>query len=132
LTWRWKLQTGATVDLSPSMHWQAPILSGDVERTRGPVLVAISYQIAPQDTAAFIAAISALSHARRRDGAFNWGVYEDVAVPGRFVETFSLDSWSDHLRQHERVTQADRQQQEIVNRFQVGERPQVTHLVGVG
>jgi hypothetical protein len=25
LTWRWKLQTGTEVDLSPSMHWPAPI-----------------------------------------------------------------------------------------------------------
>jgi hypothetical protein len=53
-----------------------------------------------------------------------------VAHPGRFVETFSLDSWIDHLRQHERVTHADREQQEIVNRFQVSGAPEVTHLVG--
>ncbi len=44
-----------------------------------------------------------------RDGAYDWGVYEDVAKPGRFVETFSLDSWIDHLRQHERVTHSDRE-----------------------
>jgi len=24
-TWRWKLQTGAGIDLSPSMHWPAPL-----------------------------------------------------------------------------------------------------------
>src|SRR5215470_5325390 len=26
LTWRWHLQTGANVDLTPSMHWPAPIV----------------------------------------------------------------------------------------------------------
>ena len=24
LTWRWKLQTGVGVDLSPALHWRAP------------------------------------------------------------------------------------------------------------
>ena len=28
-----------------------------------------------------------------RDGAYAWGVYEDVADVGRFVETFTIDSW---------------------------------------
>jgi MFS family permease len=129
LTWRWKLQTGAEADLTPSMHWPAPIASSDVGRDRGPVLVAVSYQIRPEDQAAFLEAVAKLGHARRRDGGYDWGIYEDVAHPGRFVETFSLDSWIDHLRQHERVTTADREQQEIVNRFQVGDPPLVTHLV---
>jgi MFS family permease len=26
LTWRWKLQTGAVIDLTPSMHWPTPML----------------------------------------------------------------------------------------------------------
>jgi predicted MFS family arabinose efflux permease len=130
LTWRFKLQTGAAADLTPSMHWPAPIQSSDVERDRGPVLVTVAYQVEPVEQAAFIEAVTRLGSARMRDGAYDWGIYEDVAKPGRFVETFSLDSWIDHLRQHERVTNADREQQEIVNRFQLGDRPEVTHLVG--
>ncbi|HEX6000964.1 MAG TPA: MFS transporter [Hyphomicrobiaceae bacterium] len=129
LTWRWKLQTGAAADMTPSMHWPAPIGAGEIEQDRGPVLVAVSYQIRPEEKAAFLDAVTKLGSARRRDGAFHWGIYEDVSQPGRFVETFSLDSWIDHLRQHGRVTNSDRAQQELVNRFQVGERPQVTHLV---
>src|SRR5262249_36896870 len=120
LTWRWKLQTGAAVGLTPSMHWPVPVLSSDVGRDRGPGVVAISYQIRPQEQAPFLEAIFRLGQARRRDGAFGWGVYEDVEHPGRFVETFSLESWSDHMRQHARVTHADREQQELVHRFQVG------------
>ena len=27
ITWRWKLQTGAGIDLAPSMHWPAPIVA---------------------------------------------------------------------------------------------------------
>jgi hypothetical protein len=111
------------------MHWPAPIQAAEVEQDRGPVLVAVAYQIRPEDRGPFLEAIARLGYARRRDGGYNWGVYEDVAHPGRLVETFSLDSWIDHLRQHERVTESDREQQELVNRFQVEGAPQVTHLV---
>src|ERR1700730_5441799 len=30
LTWRWKLQTAAGIDLTPSMHWPAPITVQDI------------------------------------------------------------------------------------------------------
>src|SRR5580704_6030656 len=33
LTWRWKLQTGADLDLTPSMKWPAPITTHE-NRTR--------------------------------------------------------------------------------------------------
>jgi hypothetical protein len=29
LTWRWKLQTGAAIDLTPSMHWPQPIVTNN-------------------------------------------------------------------------------------------------------
>ena len=126
---RWHLPTGAAVDLTPSMHWPEPAVSRDVEVDRGPVLVTIDYQVRPEDRAAFVAAAAKLAPARRRDGAFDWGLFEDAAREGHFVETFLLDSWIEHLRQHERVTQADRAVQEAVNRFQAEGSPQVTHLI---
>jgi hypothetical protein len=44
---------------------------------------------------------------RRRDGAVTRGLYRDLSDPIRFVETFVVESWLEHLRQHERVTVAD-------------------------
>jgi Transmembrane secretion effector len=129
LLWRWKLQTGADVDLTPSMHWPEPVTTRDVQADRGPVLVTVEYQIRPEDRAMFLAAIAKLADERRRDGAFDWGVFEDVAREGRFVETFMLDSWLEHLRQHQRVTHADRELQESVNRHQIDGAPKVTHLI---
>src|SRR5262249_43029861 len=41
---RWKLQTGADVDLNPSLHWPAPVLARNVEGDRGPVLVTVEYR----------------------------------------------------------------------------------------
>jgi MFS family permease len=131
LLWRWKLQTGAGVDLTPSMHWPEPALARDVDADRGPVLVTVEYRVAAPDRAAFVAALDRLADERRRDGAFDWGLFEDAAAEGRFLETFLLDSWAEHLRQHARVTNADRVLQEAVHRFQVDGPPRVTHLIAV-
>jgi len=131
LTWRWKLGTGASVDLTPSMHWPEPIMTHEVERHEGPVLVTVEYQIDPRDRARFLAAMDQLGYQRRRNGAYGWGVFEDSASEGRMVETFLVESWLEHLRQRERVTGADRALQDLVNRFQTqGSTPKITHLIG--
>ncbi len=130
LTWRWKLQTGANVDFSPSMHWPDPVTTHAIEPDRGPVLVTIEYRIDPKYREAFLRALGPYSRARRRDGAYDWGIFEDPADEGRFIETFMTDSWLEHLRQHQRVTKADRLLEQTVRRFQIGEGPKTTHLVG--
>jgi predicted MFS family arabinose efflux permease len=129
LTWRWKLQTGAGADLSPSMHWPAPITTQSIAGDRGPVLVTVEYRIRPQDREAFLVAIAKLERMRRRDGAYAWGIFEDTAEQGRMVETFLVESWMEHLRQHERVTNADRVVQDAVDGFHQNGEPKITHLV---
>ncbi len=130
LTWRWKLQTGANVDFSPSMHWPDPVTTHAIEPDRGPVLVTIEYRIDPKSREAFLHALGRYSRARRRDGAYEWGIFEDPSDEGRFIETFLTDSWLEHLRQHQRVTKADRLLEQTVRRFQIGEGPKATHLIG--
>lgn len=129
LTWKWKLQTGANVDFSPSMHWPDPVTAGPVEPDRGPVLVLIEYHIDPSNRENFLRALGRVARERRRDGAFAWGVFEDPAAQGRFIETFRSDSWNEHLRQHRRVTNADRVLEQAARIFQVGEGPKTTHLI---
>ncbi|HZR18785.1 MAG TPA: MFS transporter [Verrucomicrobiae bacterium] len=41
---------------------------------------------------------------------------------------FLVESWLEHLRQHDRVTRADRKLEERVHQF-VLEEPRVTHLI---
>jgi predicted MFS family arabinose efflux permease len=132
LTWRWHLQTSVDIDLTPSTHWPAPIVSREVAQDRGPVLVTVEYRIDPAERAPFLAALDRLGEERQRDGAYRWGVFEDAAVPARFVETFVVESWLEHLRQHERVTNADRVMQSEVRKFNLEGEPKVTHLIAAG
>ena len=129
LTWRWHLQTGTARDLTPSMHWADPVLAQDVEADRGPVLVTVEYRIDVKFREGFLDALYQLAHQRRRDGAYRWGVFEDVAEPGRFMETFLVESWIEHMRQHERVTNADRVLQDCVDQFHSQGEPAITHFV---
>jgi hypothetical protein len=77
---------------------------------------------------AFINAINRYGRIRRRDGAYQWGIFRDLENPDRYLETFLVDSWAEHLRQHERSTRADRLVTEQVEKHTRGE-PIVRHLV---
>ena len=93
------------------------------------MLVAIKYVVAAADRGAFLTVMAKLAGERRRDGAFDWGIYEDASKGGVFVETFCVDSWLDHMRQHQRVTNADRILQDAVHSFSVEGDPAVRHLI---
>lgn len=127
---RFPLDPASQLDLTPSAHWPAPMVDASVRHDSGPVLVTIEYRVDPADTAAFFAAMQPMRRIRRRDGAIHWGVYEDTAAPGKVIETFTVESWLEHLRQHDRVTNADRQQQDILRAFHLGDAPPlVRHFV---
>ena len=96
----------------------------------GPVHVQVEYRIDPAHAREFAAAMQELREVRRRDGALAWSVYRDPAEPGRYVEIFTVESWVEHLRQHERVTTADRAIEERVRRLhRGGSPPAVIHLI---
>lgn len=128
LTRHWKLRGGADQDLTPSMHWPVPVLAEAVAGDAGPVLVSIEYRVDLKHREAFIDAVTRLARTRRRDGAYSWGVFRDTAHAGRFVETFLVDSWLEHLRQHERFTRADQALEDLVRSF-TQEEPRVTHYI---
>lgn len=120
----------AKLDLAPSLHWPAPVVDDDIGQDRGPVLVTIEYRIDPARVADFFDAMQDMRRIRRRDGAIQWGLYEDTAEPGLVLETFTVESWLEHLRQHERVSNADRVQQDAVRIFQSDAAPPVVrHMI---
>ena len=127
-TRRWKLQSGPAADLTPSMHWPEPVLPAGVDQNAGPVLVTVEYHVAAENREAFLAALVPLARERRRDGAYDWNVFEDTAHPERIIETWLSDTWLDHLRQHQRFTRADRTVEERAERL-AREPPRIAHYI---
>lgn len=123
---RWRLLTGEEMDLSPSQHWPTPELAVEPEPDDGPVLVTVEYRIAEEQQSLFCQAMSEVQRIRLRDGALQWSLYRDAADPERFLETFVVASWAEHMRQHERVTVID---QEVEQRAQALQRPGTTPVV---
>ncbi len=96
----------------------------------GPVLVTVEYLIEPVHGAEFAHAMQAVRRFRRRDGAIRWGLFEDAATPGKYLETFIVESWAEHLRQHERMTVSDRELEAKAFAFHKGaEPPRATHWI---
>src|SRR5580765_2188073 len=129
-TRRWPLRAETTLDLTPSAHWAEPHLDVVPPPDEGPVRVEVEYHVDPLQADAFVEAIRDLERIRRRDGAVTWAVYQDPGRNGRYVESFIVESWLEHLRQHERATVGDRTVQERLRRFHIaGAPPSVTHLI---
>ena len=120
----------SSVDLTPWNHWRMPVvvkdLQDDVED--GPVLVTIEYVVISNRSSEFVEAMQEYGRMRRRDGAYWWGVFRDTEVVDRYLETFLVNSWAEHLRQHERQTQADRAMEERIFSCLAGP-PVVRHLI---
>src|SRR6266850_4572565 len=127
---RWPLREIAMLDLTPSAYWPEPHLDVVPAPDEGPVRVEVEYRVDPLQADAFVEAIRDLEPIRRRDGAVTWAVYQDPGRNGRYVESFIVESWLEHLRQHERATVGDRTVQERIRRFHIaGTPPSVTHLI---
>jgi MFS family permease len=116
LTWRFKLGHHQVLDFTPSMDWPLPVLA-ETPEPDVPVMVTIVYRIAPDRRAEFVAAMQGVRKMRRRNGAYFWQLFHDSEDPARFVETFMDESWLEHLRQHERVSVADREIQRRAKQY---------------
>jgi predicted MFS family arabinose efflux permease len=128
LTARWRLQTAAALDLTPSMHWRTPVFVHPIEDDHGPILLTVEYMIDPKDIKPFLVLIHEIGLERKRDGAYAWGVFEDTQVNGRVVETFLIQSLLELRHLRTRVTMADRLIEEQARAF-VTQPVKVTFLV---
>lgn len=127
---RWPLAASERNDLTPAGVWPDPAVDIEPRPDDGPVLITVEYEVSPADAERFVSAMEELGRIRRRDGAFRWNLYADLERPGSYLETYVIDSWSEHLRQHGRLTVADLEVTKLTNSFHRGERPpQVRHML---
>jgi MFS family permease len=128
---RFKLIKGDHLDLTPSPR-SVPAVILEPQPEEGPVMVTVEYVIDPDDWNEFRAAMRRLRRVRLRGGAFRWALFVDLADPGIRREIFFVESWLEHLRQHERQTVTDREIVERAASFHKGEsRPVVSHLIAM-
>jgi predicted MFS family arabinose efflux permease len=107
LTFRWKLETGAALDLAPSMHWRAPAFVQMLDDNAGPILVLIEYRIDPEDAPEFLSLMQEIGHERIRDGAYAWNLFHEPDDRGRAIETWLVHSLLELKYRAERQTKAD-------------------------
>jgi MFS family permease len=130
ITARFRLKCSELLDLRASLHWDQPTHAFEPCPNDGPVLVTLEYYIDPNKAEEFTLAMQALAQIRRRDGAIQWGLYQDVSDPSRFIETALVESWAEHRRQFERVTLSDKVIEDRVLAYHIGsEAPKVSEML---
>jgi MFS family permease len=130
VTRRWSLHGIQQLDLSPSGHWNDPRLAITPDPEDGPVLVTVEYQVPAERAWEFIQAMDEMRIFRHREGAVSWGIFRDLENPVRYVETFLVTTWAEHMRQHARVTVEDQAIEANAFSFlQPGVAPSASHLI---
>ncbi|HUA03269.1 MAG TPA: MFS transporter [Solirubrobacteraceae bacterium] len=104
-TWPLALPKPGEIDVTPAEAMPLP----DLEPTQGPVLIVVTYSLAPGSETEFLAQRDKLRHFRGRTGGFDWRLYLDGESPTHYVETYLVGSWEEHERQHARATEHDQQ-----------------------
>jgi hypothetical protein len=86
----------------------APELVSTIIATRSRVRESQHYRIDPARQQEFLAVMADVRDVRGRCGALDWQLYEDVAHPEGWLEVWMVESWTDHLREAARMSEADR------------------------
>jgi MFS family permease/quinol monooxygenase YgiN len=123
MTRKLTVEGGADIDFTPAAVRPAPEPVDAVGAEEGPVMVTLEYQIDPARAQAFAEVMQRTRQARQRQGALSWGLFRDVAVPGRYVEYFVDENWVEHQRRLERFTAFDAGLRDERMSFHLGPEP---------
>ncbi|MDQ1724424.1 MAG: hypothetical protein QOG52_1452 [Frankiaceae bacterium] len=125
---RWPMRDVGDVNRSSAPYWEDPQLVFEPEPDAGPVLIVVTYSVTVGNEARFLEAMSFVRRSRLRTGATRWDLYRDGESDDRYIETYVVGSWGEHMRQHEgRLTAADRAREEAARDLCDGP-PEVRHL----
>ena len=119
----WSVEGGEDEDHSPAQGSTAVEPAIAFEPDDGPVMVTLEYQIDPARSEDFAEVMRLTRRARLRQGVLSWGLFRDTAQPGRYLEYFVDESWTEHLRRLERFTAADEGLRERRMSFHTGAEP---------
>jgi quinol monooxygenase YgiN len=125
VTRRLTVEGGGGQDFTPAAANRAPEPAYAIGPDEGPVMVTVEYQIDPAQGEAFSEVMQRTRRARLRQGALSWGLFRDVAVPGRYIEYFVDENWVEHQRRLERFTAFDAGLRDERLAFHLGPEPPV-------
>ncbi len=125
-----KVVSSETSDLRSSRATPEPNIIKDPHPDHGPVLVTVEYMIDPETMPDFRKTMAALEVLRRRNGAYQWYLFGDLAIAGRYVETFFVENWGEYLRHMQRGTVDDNNAEKRANEFHLGDGPPpISHML---
>lgn len=130
LVFRYPLTRAVKIDVTSANLWPEPPTIDHKHSAESPTLVTVHYQIDSSRSEEFKIAMCQLKVSRKRNGALYWGLFEDPLSPGAYLEEFLVESWLEHLRQHEHVTADDWTLQQTIHAMQtIPDLPRVTHYL---
>src|SRR5580692_8945788 len=87
-------------------------------RAHGRVMEMMHYRVRSEERDDYLTAMAEVRQVRGRTGALAWQLYEDVAHPEGWLEVWSVENWTDHLRELTRLSTEDRAALARVSVFQ--------------
>jgi predicted MFS family arabinose efflux permease len=121
------------LDFTPvSDHWSLPPeLSVDVPQNDSQALITIDYKIDPKLSDEFEQSVLELGRILKSEGMAYWELFQDPADIGHYIEIRIADTWTDHMRQHERVTKNIQVMEDRIRLLiKDGPQPIVSHYIG--
>ncbi len=103
---------------APLPEAPAPEFVPLLRAARGRIMEMAYYRVEPPQRIEFLKLMNELHQVRGRAGAVFWQVYEDVAHPEGWVEVWSMESWTEHLREAIRLSEDDKRLLAAVSVFQ--------------
>ncbi|HEY6657489.1 MAG TPA: MFS transporter [Nitrososphaeraceae archaeon] len=121
------------LDFTPaSDHWSLPPeLSVDLSQNDSQALITIDYKIDPKLSDEFEQSVRELGRILKSEGMAYWELFQDTTDIGHYIEIRIADTWTDHMRQHERVTKNVQVMEDRIRELiKDGPQPIISHYIG--
>lgn len=111
-------------------RWEVPETRVPVQVRSGPIVISISYRIAPDNIIPFLNAMNERRRIRIRDGARDWALLRDLSDEYVWKERYQVPTWADYIRHNQRRTHADSDNGRALMDLHEGSwPPEVTRLI---
>ena len=115
-----------------SDYWSLPPqLLANPLKSDGQALITIEYRIEPKLTDEFEQTMRELGTILKSEGFAYWELFQDPADNSRYIEIRIAETWTEHMRQHERVTKNIQIREDKIRALvKEGNQPIVSHYIG--